>query len=310
MLLIRVIVVVCLFDFGARSVVLYGLNQEVDSKLEAISETSKTQTSIQSLSRPGLQNVFQIDGQIYSGSGPEGKRGFETLKEMGVKTVISVDGLKPNLKLAKEMGLKYVHIPIGYDGITREAGLTFARVARDLKGPIYIHCHHGRHRGPVAAAVVGLCRGSFDKKRALLFLEQAGTSKDYAGLWKDLDQFKVPAQNDELPKLVESAELDSVVTAMAQINRRFEQLEKLTKRKPSHKKEMQQSLVLLKEGFHEMARANPDDYDITFKKWLSESEKQVNSLETTIKERDQKQIAAGLKKLKLQCKRCHREYRD
>ncbi|MCA9015075.1 MAG: cytochrome c [Planctomycetaceae bacterium] len=285
-------------------------DQSAGSRAGDTSEKASSQTGFLSLSRAGLENVFQIDDQIYSGSGPAGKQSFDTLKKMGIKTIISVDGTKPDLKQAKAAGIKYIHIPIGYDGISEEASLAFLRAAKELQGPIYIHCHHGRHRGPAAAAMVGMCRGSLDKERALLFLDQAGTSKDYAGLWRDIRQFQVPAAGVGLPELVESARVEPMVTAMAQISHYYEELQNKAERSPRDEKNVMRISVLLREEFHESLRKHSADYDDTFKKWMRESETEVRQLEAALKEGNQKQVTARLKTLKAQCKRCHKAYRD
>jgi hypothetical protein len=54
---------------------------------------------------PGLHNVLLVGRGIYSGSEPHGKEGFETLKLLGIKTVVSVDGARPNLEAAKQAGV-------------------------------------------------------------------------------------------------------------------------------------------------------------------------------------------------------------
>ncbi|WP_299462481.1 cytochrome c [uncultured Gimesia sp.] len=306
----RLFILVSLLGAGIESVACYGQDFQIESKTKIESEADRAQPRFRSLGRPGLHNVFQIDDQVYSGSVPEGKTSFEALKKMGIKTIISVDGTQPDLKQAKAAGMKYVHVPIGYDGISREAGLAFARAAKELKGPIYIHCHHGQHRGPAAAAMVGLCRGSLDQKRALLFLDQAGTSQDYAGLWRDVRQFQAPSPHEKLPELVESAQVTPMVTAMVQISHYFERLAKTNENNPQDKKEVLQALTLLREELHETARKQVDDYDETFKAWLNQSEGQVKRLEETFKNGNQKQFASELKILKSQCKRCHQAYRD
>ncbi|QDT42288.1 hypothetical protein Pan241w_23710 [Gimesia alba] len=285
-------------------------SQNIDARTVDTSEKVNNHARFHSLSRPGLHNVFQIDDQVYSGSGPEGKQSFDALKKMGIKTIISVDGTQPNLKLAKAAGMKYIHIPIGYDGISEDASLSFLRAAKEVKGPVYIHCHHGRHRGPAAAAMVGLCRGSLDKQRALLFLGQAGTSKDYSGLWKDIRQFQVPAEGTPLPELVESAPVEPMVTAMAQISHYYEELLKKAEGTPRDEKNAMRISVLLREEFHESLRKHSDDYDDTFKKWMRESEMEIKQLEAELKQGNQKQVSARLKQFKSQCKRCHKAYRN
>jgi len=64
---------------------------------------------------PGLHNVVAFHDNFWSGGVPEGEEAFATLAAMGVKTVISVDGAEPDVELAKKFGLKYIHLPIGYN---------------------------------------------------------------------------------------------------------------------------------------------------------------------------------------------------
>ena len=85
-----------------------------------------------------------------------------------MQTVISVDGAKPDLEAARKHGLRYVHLPHGYDGVPAPRGDELAIALRTLEGPIYVHCHHGKHRSPAAAGVAwvtvmvtGVPTGSF-----------------------------------------------------------------------------------------------------------------------------------------------------
>src|SRR6185369_3881462 len=103
---------------------------------------------------PGLHNVLLAADGIYSGSEPHGEEAFAGLAKMGIKTILSVDGARPDVELARQHGLRYVHVPIGYDGISPSAGETLAAAAREAQGPLYVHCHHGKHRGPSATAVI------------------------------------------------------------------------------------------------------------------------------------------------------------
>ena len=64
--------------------------------------------------KPAIENIHPLTPQLISGGQPKGDVAFSKLAEMGVKTIVSVDGAKPDLELAKKHGLRYVHIPIGY----------------------------------------------------------------------------------------------------------------------------------------------------------------------------------------------------
>jgi protein tyrosine phosphatase (PTP) superfamily phosphohydrolase (DUF442 family) len=134
---------------------------------------------------PGLHNVFLLDRQVYSGSGPESPGAFESLAGMGVKTIISVDGARPELELARERGLRYIHIPIGYDGMASGQAEAIAKAVHEASadGPVFVHCHHGKHRGPAAAAVAMVELGRMTNDQAASFMAAAGTSESYPGLW-------------------------------------------------------------------------------------------------------------------------------
>src|SRR5690606_19020075 len=58
-----------------------------------------------------------------------------------------------------------------------------ARAIRDLPGPVYIHCHHGKHRGPAAAAAAAVNLGLVSPAEAVAFMKTAGTADSYAGLY-------------------------------------------------------------------------------------------------------------------------------
>lgn len=133
---------------------------------------------------PGVHNVFRITAALLCGSSPEGDEGFRSLKEFGVKSIISVDGARPDLERAKKHGLRYVHLPFGYDGIPRQRVLELVKAVQTLPGPIYLHCHHGRHRAPAAAAAIHLC---LDERctaaQAVSEMKRAGTDPHYTGLY-------------------------------------------------------------------------------------------------------------------------------
>src|SRR5262245_56285152 len=131
-----------------------------------------------------LPNAYQIHPKVISGGLPEGDAAFQELADLGVKTVISVDGATPDIETAKKHGLRYIHLPHGYDGIPRPRANELAKAVRDLPGPIYIHCHHGKHRSPAAATVACVAAGLVDPTNAELILRTAGTSENYRGLYQ------------------------------------------------------------------------------------------------------------------------------
>jgi len=67
-----------------------------------------------------LPNAYRLHEKVISGGQPEGAEAFAELRALGVKTIVSVDGAKPDVELARTYGLRYVHLPIGYNGVPAE----------------------------------------------------------------------------------------------------------------------------------------------------------------------------------------------
>lgn len=133
---------------------------------------------------PGLHNLVAFHADVWSGSVPEGDAGFDTLKSLGVRTILSVDGALPDLERARARSMRYVHLPIGYDGFDDARKVELARAVRDLPRPIYIHCHHGKHRSAGASAAIAVSLGWLTPAQAAARMKVSGTAAGYTGLWQ------------------------------------------------------------------------------------------------------------------------------
>ena len=160
---------------------------------------------------PGLHQVvtFHAGGSsdhVISGGVPKGE-GFAALAAMGVRTIISVDGGAPEVEAAKAAGIRYIHLPMGYDGCEESRVLELTRATRDgmAKGGVYIHCHHGKHRSPAAAAAVAVSMGWMTTEQAVERMMFSGTAANYTGLFDDvaacsvLPVSAIDAVNPEFP---------------------------------------------------------------------------------------------------------------
>lgn len=263
----------------------------------------------------GIHNFMRLSDRVLSGSEPENEESFSALAAMGVTTIVSVDGAIPAVESARKHGLQYVHIPFGYDAIPLEAQYQLIRVLRDTTGPIYFHCHHGKHRGPAGAAIVCQAEGTADKRRALQILTEAGTGRDYAGLWRDVEQFQMPSEETKLPELFEVAEIRSLTAAMAQISRSFDAVSAFQKAGwQSSAQESQQtathSALLLQEELHEALRNSSMDYDDEFRDEMAESDRIATALYESLKGGRLTDAAMGLADLESCCTKCHNSYRN
>ena len=264
--------------------------------------------------QPSLE-IRYLTNNVFVGGEPNGSDAFAVLKGQGIKTIVSVDGATPNVELARQYGMQYVHIPIGYDGIDSQATLSLVRVARAFKRPIYLHCHHGQHRGPAAAAVLCIADGALTNEAAQIFMQQAGTSRDYAGLWRDVAQFRPPSDDVDLPELVEVAPVGDMAATMAKINRAFDRLKSSREMGwsiPEGDPDLvpAQLALIMREWFHELGRQPLTGQHEGMKTGLQRAEDLVADLEAALHGDEVDKASDALQQLKQACVDCHTSFRN
>ncbi len=265
----------------------------------------------------GIHNAHWLGENILSGSQPEGPEAFEHLSQLGIKTLISVDGAVPDAEEAAKHGIRTVHLPIGYDGIPEKRELELIRAAKELPGPIYIHCHHGKHRGPSAAMIVAMGTEDWTPIEGYAALQQLGTSPKYEGLYACVQDFKLPtteqieSANNEFP---ERTLVNDVARAMVDVSHRWENL-KLAKAVswksiPDHPDVVPaQEALILRETMFELVRNNQD----LPSDWVSESkvmEKAAADLEDAIRRNDVEAANIAFDAGNESCNACHHKYRN
>ncbi|WP_425617940.1 cytochrome c [Anatilimnocola sp. NA78] len=272
-----------------------------------------------------MENVHKLSDNVYSSGGPNGEAAFEILAKLGIKTIVSVDGAQPDLVNAKKYGMKYVHVPIGYDALPKDKALIIAKAVKESKGPVLIHCHHGKHRGPAAAAVACVAVNDWTHEQALAWMKQAGTSPAYGQLIKDAGSFEkpLPAELDKIPAeaLPEAVAPPPLVDAMLKIDERFDEVQKHFKvavdvKGPDWNKATSDALQL-DEDFREFQRLpTVSKMPAEFQQFSSDMQKSAAELHAAIeglssgKTKDTATATKVIDRLKQQCTACHKKYRD
>jgi protein tyrosine phosphatase (PTP) superfamily phosphohydrolase (DUF442 family) len=276
---------------------------------------------------PGLHNVYRLNERLVSGSSPEGDEGFASLCRLGVKTVLSVDGARPDLARARKHGLRYVHLPIGYDGVPREQALRIARAVRDLPGPVYVHCHHGKHRGPAAAAVALLFLDeSCGPEQAVAWLRRAGTDPRYQGLYAAPRQLRRPTKEelDAVPaRFPEAADVGGMARLMVRLDQHWDHLALARragwKTPPGHPDvDPPHEALQMAELYREAARLPQlrGKHRDELRRWLAEAEATAQRLEAVLDAGkkagvvDRAETEKAFGKAAADCTRCHARYRD
>lgn len=311
------------FLLGLLAMLYSGVSEPETARLAS----GSTPQELERLASQHVPNLIRVTSGIYSGGLPEGEAAFRELADLGIKTIISVDGMKPDVETAGRFGLRYVHLPHGYDGISQQRSQELAKAIRDLPGPILLHCHHGKHRSPAAAAVACVLSGRIDSVDAESVLQLAGTSPHYLGLYQVTQQAR-PLSKEQLDAVqVEFravAEVPPMTEAMVDMERRLGHLQLIEEANwqtptshpdlvPAHE------ALLLRELYTELLRS--DDVATAtdeFKTWLRDGERQLQDLERVLGSLATGQERASLhaqlvktqKGIQANCQGCHRQFRD
>lgn len=275
---------------------------------------------------PGLHNVFKLSPNFVSGAEPEGEEAFVELQKLGVKTIVSVDSKEPDQTLAAKYGMKYVHIPYGYHGIGEDDQMRLAKTFREQKGPFYVHCFHGKHRGGAGVAIGRMVVDNAPKEQVLGEMYQwCGTSKTYTGLYQTIGDYKIPTADetknydfDMAPK----ATISDFVETMVHVARADENIKRLQKRAfavdPKHPDvDPEQEALKLAQAFRDgmqldESKKRPED----FWQWMKKSEDLSRELAATLRSLKGGEAAASNRandiytKLAATCVDCHNSYRN
>lgn len=266
-----------------------------------------------------IENALQLGPSLWSGGEPNGDEAFAALAHAGIRTLVSVDGARTDVDTARRHGLNYIHIPIGYDGIPPDAAAQLTAVADSVRDGIFIHCHHGRHRGPVAAAILARASGAWDAAQALRFLQQAGTAPEYAGLYRAATNYQRPDMDSvarATQSLASSVDPDGLVDAMVSIDLHAEVLAdmkavgwKVLSSAPDETPV--QAARLFREQFSEGIRLGfgPHD-DADFLHAMRRSEEAARQLEIALAHADTAGADQAWKAVRENCTSCHRRWRN
>lgn len=275
----------------------------------------------ESIETKDLHNAYRVTDKVLSGAAPENEQAFKDLEALGVTTIVSVDGAKPDVETAKRYGIRYVHLPIGYDGVEQLEGEQIAKALHELPGPVYIHCHHGKHRSAAAVAVACVLNGSLEPEQSESVLKTFGTGRNYLGLWKAARRAK-PMKPEALREVkvdfVEQAQIPALAARMVELDKSWERLKSVRKndwKSPADHPDLDPAheALQLQEHLHESGRvedfaARPADY----RRLLKNGESGAAALRAALaaKTVDRAAVEAAFTTVSNSCIACHKSYRD
>lgn len=298
---------------AACLVVGWGVAGAAEPNAKAESEKA-AETKAVAVESKTLPNLYRFPGEFWAGGEPSDE-GLAELVSRGVTTVISVDGHPPDVEAARKLGLKYIHLPISYETVPPETIRAIVAAWENNKGGVYVHCHHGQHRGPAAAvAAVRVRYPELSGAWSDACLKQMGTGAGYRGLYRSVRELTsqtilaLPAPT-EFPSSVEPP--DSVAR-MLEITEELERIKKLLAADALDRAALSERVVLLAEHYQEAGRherevdASATDLIAQFgvaEKAIVEAGRFV----TTSKDAELRDQLA--KRIEATCSDCHKKFR-
>lgn len=272
---------------------------------------------------PGVHNAVTYHQGFVSGSAPEGDAGFDTLAAMGFKTIISVDGAEPEVDKATVRGIRYIHLPIGYNGFDEQRKLELVRATRDAMndGPVYIHCHHGKHRSAGAAATIAESLGWMTPEQGVARMKVSGTAPNYTGLYACASGATVLGANviDAVPaKFPSISKPSGYVHAMVEIDEANDHLKLIEKAGWVTPKDHPDLVPAAEAGrMADLFRAAQETpyakrKDAEFSAMMTKAHAEAQTLEDLLAAgaKDPAKVSATFKLVAASCKDCHAKYRD
>jgi len=130
----------------------------------------------------GVHNFHQVNDSVYRGAQPS-KEGFQSLANLGVKTVIDLRGgsgrSRDEQKVVEAAGMRYIAMP--FDGFEAPSDEQIAKVLALLNdgstGPVFVHCRRGADRTGTVIACYRISHDHWDAKKALAEAVANGMSR-------------------------------------------------------------------------------------------------------------------------------------
>jgi protein tyrosine/serine phosphatase len=161
-----------------------------------ISSTSSTANSPpQRPAKGDIPRFAALAEGLYRGGQPT-KKGFQFLKEAGVKTIINLRAEDNSEQaIVEKLGMKYVSIPIDvvrpWSQIPAGAIKRYFELLNNPENyPIFFHCRRGADRTGLMAALYRMALQQWEAEKAYREARNVGMHWFYAGLKTQIYQFR------------------------------------------------------------------------------------------------------------------------
>lgn len=126
-----------------------------------------------------LPNFHQVNENLYRGAQPS-QAGIVQLKQIGVKTIISLRGADENSEIegnwAQSSGIKFINIPLNnwFGPKDEKIEKILASINNAENQPVFVHCKRGADRTGTVIAVYRITHDGWTAKRANVEAKERG----------------------------------------------------------------------------------------------------------------------------------------
>jgi protein tyrosine phosphatase (PTP) superfamily phosphohydrolase (DUF442 family) len=267
----------------------------------------------------GLENFHKWSDKITAGGQPMGEAAFQNLAVLGYHTIVSVDGMKPDVDMATKYGLRYIHVPFGYDGVPKTAQARIVKAVESADGPVFIHCHHGVARGPAGAIIARVAVDGISGEEAAKELKESGCSDHYAGLYRDVAAAVPPTAAElaavpaVLPEYVSPGTLAEQMALLDRTWARVGAAKTASWAAPAGRPDVipASEARVLWEHFREIGRLGDiENLGPDFLTNLQKAEDAGHALESALDKGDKDAATKSFGVIKQTCDACHARWRD
>ncbi|ABB30334.1 protein tyrosine/serine phosphatase [Geobacter metallireducens RCH3] len=145
---------------------------------------------------PGISNGGRVAPGIYRGAQP-GPEGYETLRKMGIRTVIDLRTTESEQREVEAAGMKAIAIPIAMsrDGLREKVDRVVVLMADPANQPVFVHCRHGQDRTGIVVAAYRMKVEGWSLADAEAEMQSFG----FNDVWINFKKF-IKSYGEQLPK--------------------------------------------------------------------------------------------------------------
>lgn len=146
----------------------------------------------------GIPAFGRVDDGLYRGGQPS-EQGFSELKQMGIKTVISLKVFGSDRKYLVPLDMQYEHISFKNYHPEDEDVMKFLKIVTEPSNrPVFLHCHEGTDRTGMMVAVYRIVVEGWTKERALAEMKAFGFNEIWGSLENYIEELDVSKIKYEL----------------------------------------------------------------------------------------------------------------